>query len=1041
MRFKTPHDSRPPSLMNPLSMTLPNLRSIAQATHGAILVTICLCFISLISLTPTFAQNIDFRKQIQPILSEHCWQCHGVDESTREGNLRLDLRESAIAGGESSKLAIVAGKASESEMIRRILSDDPDHMMPPPSLQKPLSKEQIELLQGWIDQGAQYDKHWAFIPPSRSQVDLSQPVHGRKVNHAIDWLVADTLHKKGWPSTAQAKPWELCRRVYLDLIGIPPTPQQIEAFQAEGLAATVEKLLADDRFAEKWARPWLDVARYSDTNGYEKDLQRDQWAWRDWVLDAIAKDMPYDQFIIEQIAGDLLPNPTQEQIIATGFLRNSMINEEGAIVPEQFRMVEMFDRIDCIGKGILGMSLQCAQCHTHKFDPITHDEYYGMFAFLNNTFESRSWVYTPEQLTLIKEIRDGVALALSQYKEAHPDWETNFQAWKQQVLASRPKWRALRAELLETVSGLNHPVQESDDSILMVGHSSNDIFMIAPATLPVITGIQFEVLTHGELPFRGPGRSNVGMFDLREIELFVQKPGSSEWEKQKFSAASADFSNPEEKSADGKNSSGPVANLIDGKDETVWKSDRGLGRRNQSSVVVLQLEKPIENLQDHKLKIVWRQGEMIGCCRISVTDTPTPSAHAIDHDAILSMIESPEISLKAFQAWMATREDAKDQSLAIENHWKRFPSAKTSVLHMSERDARKARVTYTLKRGIWDQPDRPTEPQLLSSFHPPVQTPEPARLRLARWLVDKQNPLTSRVAVNRVWQEIFGQGLVETSEDFGTRAPVPEYQGILDTLAVEFMDSNWSLKKLVRSIVLSDTYQRSSHATNMMLELDPKNRWLTRGPRFRCDAETVRDMVLSISGLMHHKLGGPSVIPPVPQNVLDYNYVYPGYWKAAEGPERYRRALYMFRKRSMPDPVLSSFDAPNGDAACARRIRSNTPLAALTGLNEPIFVEAANGFAMRILRESPASDVERIEKAYKLATSRSATAEEKSQLIKFLEQQRKRLADGWLNPREIITGDPGKLKDLPEGTTPQDAAAWTLAARVLLNLDETLSKQ
>ena len=1041
MRFKTLHDSRPPSLMNPLSMTLPNLRSIAQATHGAILVTICLCFISLISLTPTFAQNIDFRKQIQPILSEHCWQCHGVDESTREGNLRLDLRESAIAGGESSKLAIVAGKASESEMIRRILSDDPDHVMPPPSLQKPLSKEQIELLQGWIDQGAQYDKHWAFIPPSRSQVDLSQPVHGRKVNHAIDWLVADTLHKKGWPSTAQAKPWELCRRVYLDLIGIPPTPQQIEAFQAEGLAATVEKLLADDRFAEKWARPWLDVARYSDTNGYEKDLQRDQWAWRDWVLDAIAKDMPYDQFIIEQIAGDLLPNPTQEQIIATGFLRNSMINEEGAIVPEQFRMVEMFDRIDCIGKGILGMSLQCAQCHTHKFDPITHDEYYGMFAFLNNTFESRSWVYTPDQLTLIKEIRDGVALALSQYKEAHPDWETNFQAWKQQVLASRPKWQALRAELLETVSGLNHPVQESDDSILMVGHSSNDIFMIAPATLPVITGIQFEVLTHGELPFRGPGRSNVGMFDLREIELFVQKPGSSEWEKQKFSAASADFSNPEEKSADGKNSSGPVANLIDGKDETVWKSDRGLGRRNQSSVVVLQLEKPIENLQDHKLKIVWRQGEMIGCCRISVTDTPTPSAPAIDHDAVLSMIESPEISQKAFQAWMATREDAKDQSLAIENHWKRFPSAKTSVLHMSERDARKARVTYTLKRGNWDQPDRPTEPQLLGSFHPPVQTPEPARLRLARWLVDKQNPLTSRVAVNRVWQEIFGQGLVETSEDFGTRAPVPEYQGILDTLAVEFMDSNWSLKKLVRSIVLSDTYQRSSHATNMMLELDPKNRWLTRGPRFRCDAETVRDMVLSISGLMHHKLGGPSVIPPVPQNVLDYNYVYPGYWKAAEGPERYRRALYMFRKRSMPDPVLSSFDAPNGDAACARRIRSNTPLAALTGLNEPIFVEAANGFAMRILRESPASDVERIEKAYKLATSRSASDEEKKQLIKFLEQQRKRLADGWLNPREILTGDPGKLKDLPEGTTPQDAAAWTLAARVLLNLDETLSKQ
>jgi hypothetical protein len=457
--------------------------------------------------------------------------------------------------------------------------------------------------------------------------------------------------------------------------------------------------------------------------------------------------------------------------------------------------------------------------------------------------------------------------------------------------------------------------------------------------------------------------------------------------------------------------------------------------------VVLELEKALENLQDHKIKIVWRQADMIGSCRISITDAPMPRAPAIDHDAILMMTQSAEPSEKTLLAWMATRQDSNDQNLAIEDHWKRFPNAKTSVLHMTERDPRSARKTYTLSRGNWDQPDRPTEPQFLASFHPPDPTPQPARLRFARWLVDRQNPLTARVAVNRVWQEIFGQGLVETSEDFGTRAPVPEYQAILDTLAVDFMDSNWSLKKLVRTILLSDTYQRSSHATKMMLELDPKNRWLTRGPRFRCDAETVRDLVLSISGLMHHKLGGPSVIPPVPQNVLDYNYVVPGYWKAAEGPQRYRRAIYMFRKRSMPDPVLSSFDAPNGDAACARRIRSNTPLAALTGLNEPIFVEAAAGFALRILRESPPNDPERIQRAYLLAVSRNATDAEQQQLLAFLEQQRKRLADGWLNPREILTGDPGKLKELPAEVTPQDAAAWTLAARVILNLDETLSKQ
>ena len=1006
--------------------------------HCGLVIHLCM---TLLLVAPSMAQEVDFRTQIQPILSEHCWQCHGFDESTREGGLRLDIQDAALAGGVSSHAAIIPGKASQSELVRRIRSEDTDELMPPPSLNKPLGPEQIELLERWIDQGAPYDKHWAFAEPQPIEADLSKPIHGRMVRHAMDWLVTDTLHKKGWPSTGQAKAWELCRRVYLDLIGIPPTPDQIEDFQKEGLEATIDKLLADERFAEKWARPWLDVARYSDTNGYEKDLQRDQWAWRDWVLDAIHADMPYDQFIIEQIAGDLLPNATQEQIIATGFLRNSMINEEGAIIPEQFRMVEMFDRLDCIGKGILGVSVQCAQCHTHKFDPITQDEYYGMFAFLNNTFESRSWVYTPEQLEIIQQVRQGIGAALEQYKDSHPGWLDEYQAWREQVLAARPKWQSLRAELLETISGLNHPVQESDDSILMIGHSSGDVFMIASPSLPKITGIQFEVLTHGELPFRGPGRNHVGGFELKEIELLVQKPGDTQWEKQKFSLATADYSNPETKSADGKSSTGPVANLIDGKDETTWKSDRGLGRRNQSSVVVLQLEKALENLQDHKLKIVWRQGDMVGSCRISITDAPMPTAPAIDHDAILMMLESPEPSEKTLLAWIATRQDAKEQIQQIEDHWKRFPHAKTSVLHMTERDARSARTTYTLSRGNWDQPERPIPPTFPSSFHPPVQSPEPPRLRFARWLADRKNPLTARVAVNRVWQEIFGQGLVETSEDFGTRASVPEYQGILDTLAVDFMNLNWSLKKLVRTILVSDTYQRSSHATKMMLEVDPKNRWLTRGPRFRCDAETVRDMVLSIAGLMHQELGGPSVIPPVPQNVLDYNYVYPGYWKPAEGPQRYRRAIYMFRKRSMPDPVLSSFDAPNGDAACARRVRSNTPLAALTGLNEPIFVEAAAGLALRILRESALSDPERIQRAYLLATSRNANDAEQEQLLAFLQQQRKRLADGWLNPREILTGDPGKLNELPPGTTPQDAAAWTLAARVILNLDETLSKQ
>jgi hypothetical protein len=1005
------------------------------------------------------ADGPDFRTQIQPILAEHCSQCHGVDESTREGGLRLDVRGSAMEGGDSGHAAIVPGHAQTSELVRRILSSDADEMMPPPSMKKPLSDQQKRLLQEWINAGANYEEHWAFVPPRAARVDLDRSIQGKKYNNAMDWLIAETLDQKGWKPNGRAEDWELCRRVYLDVIGIPPTPEQLEAFSRDGLEATIDQLLADERYGEKWARPWLDVARYSDTNGYEKDLQREQWAWRDWVIHAINRDMPYDQFVIEQIAGDLLPDATQDQLIATGFLRNSMINEEGAIVPEQFRMVEMFDRMDCVGKAVLGLSLQCAQCHTHKFDPITHDEYYGLFASLNNAYEARSWVYTAENLEVIRNIRRSITSELESYQQSNPSWRENYAEWRTGTLASQPAWRPLRAELLETISGLNHPVQEQDDSILMLGHTSNDVFMIAPATLDRITGVRFEVLTHGELPFRGPGRNGVGLWDLKELELLVQRPGSSDWEKIKLASATADYSSPDEKSADGKNASGPVSYLIDGKDETAWKADRGLGRRNQSSVAVVQLETPLEGVGDCKLKIVWRQGDMVGCCRISVTDAPNPIAPEIDHDAMLALAQpdtdagtsdrvtvGTEVADRDLLAWLRTRGDAAENVQRIEALWKQFPQAKTSVLHMAEREPDRSRQTYTLQRGNWDQPLDPVKPTMLTSFHTPDSEDDPPRLRLARWLADRESPLTARVAVNRVWQNVFGEGLVETSEDFGSRAPVPEHQAVLDTLAVQWMEQGWSQKRLLKSILMTEAYQRSSKATPELMEVDPRNRWLTRGPRFRCDAESIRDIVLSAAGLLHHRVGGPSVIPPVPQNVLDYNYTYPSYWQAAAPPERYRRAVYMFRKRSMPDPVLNVFDAPNGDVACARRMRSNTPLSALAGLNEPVFFEAAQGLAMRILKEVHATDgdseleIRRLHRAFLLTTSRLPSSSEQQTLLQFLASQRKRLADGWLNPREILTGDPAKLNALPEGATPQDAAAWTLVSRVILNLDATITK-
>jgi hypothetical protein len=401
---------------------------------------------------------------------------------------------------------------------------------------------------------------------------------------------------------------------------------------------------------------------------------------------------------------------------------------------------------------------------------------------------------------------------------------------------------------------------------------------------------------------------------------------------------------------------------------------------------------------------------------------------------------TPEQQRALFRAWLKAQPELQPHREAMDAQWQRYPEADTSVLHLAEREASNARVTYLLDRGEWDRPLQAIGPHTPASLHPLRATGAPNRLDFARWLASDQSPLTARVAVNRVWQAIFGIGLVETSEDFGTRAPVPDNLELLDWLAVDFMQHGWSQKHLIRRIVTSATYQQDSNCSAELLARDPQNRWLARGPRFRAEAEVVRDIALCASGLITHKLGGPAVIPPVPQNVLDYNYTYPSYWTPAEGAQRYRRTVYGFRKRSMPDPVMSSFDGPNGDTACARRVRSNTPLAALAGLNETIFVESAQALALRVLREGGETDAERAGYAFRLCTGRWPADAERAEILRLLGTRRTRLAEGWLSAREIASGDPKKHLELPPGTTPQDAAAWTIVGRVLLNLDETVSK-
>ncbi len=584
-------------------------------------------------------------------------------------------------------------------------------------------------------------------------------------------------------------------------------------------------------------------------------------------------------------------------------------------------------------------------------------------------------------------------------------------------------------------SGLNHPTQEADKSLLMQGHGSEDIFMIATPSLKNITGLQLEALNHRDLPHNGPGRSRYGTWAMKELEVLVKKPDSKDWEKQKLVNASADYSQP----------SNGVAFLVDGKDTTLWNADRGNGRHNEPSVAVVQFEQPLNLPEGTQMKVVWRMGEMLGCCRFSITTSLAPKVPPVDHAAILALQvptekRTPEQQQAIFAAWRHSITELKTINDEIDGLVKSMPKASTTILHLAERETANHRDTHLLNRGEWDQQREVVPPGTPAALHPFSADWPRNRLGFAKWLVDASSPLTARVVVNQTWQAIFGTGLVETAEDFGTRAPVPEYRDLLDWLAVDFMEHHWSRKHLIRTILSSATYQQSSVISTELLERDPRNRLLARGPRFRTNAEVIRDIALTASGLLTNKVGGPSVIPPVPKNVLDYNYSYPGYWTPATGPERYRRSVYLFRKRSMPDPVMSNLDSPNGDFSCARRVRSNTPLAALTGLNEPIFVEAARAMALRVLREGGADDAQRIDYAFLLCTSRRPKPEEREEVLKLLKSRRQQLAEGWLNPRAVMSGDPDILPSLPVKTTPQDGAAWTLVARVLLNLDETISK-
>lgn len=1002
---------------------------------------ILLCFASTV-----FAE-VDFASEIQPILSDNCYVCHGPDEKSRKGGLRLDQQDLALKGGDSGP-AIVPGNTSKSLILSRINlpHGDEDHM-PPPDKKDPLAPKQKDLLEQWIKEGAKWGKHWAFIPPERPK--LPKIKNDAWTKNEIDHFILARLEAEGLDPSSPTVPRTLLRRLHLDLIGLPPSLTDLRSFQPSELESRIAGLLASPHYGEKWAREWLDVARYADSAGYEKDLPREMHFYRDWVVEALNKDMGYDDFIIKQIAGDLVPDATQDDHIATGYLRNSMTNEEGGAKPEQFRIEGIFDRVDAVGKGILGITTQCARCHTHKYDPLTHDAYYGMFAYLNSIREASTPAYSVGQHTQIKQIKKQITALENRLKTENPDWQVVYQDWQDELLKSpRTTWTVQK---IAQYGDAGQKYQSlPDGSLINQGYAAT--MMSAPfqhqsSTVGTIRSVRLELLNDPYLPLNGPGRSMAGTAALSEYLLRVDGKDA------KFKIAHASV-NPPEAKIDPKRyplnaERGPDERItggaqfaIDGNHKTAWTTDHGPGRSNDPQIIVMELDEPITKAGTRDLKtfLVQRHGGFnsddnqtfnIGRFRLSFSSqSPTPfdTLPPRVREALLSDKRSPQQEALVFSHWRSHNPAFADINQQIEKLWKKHP---TPAVALVAKAVEKPRVTRLFERGEQTKPQHEVKPNTPAFLNPLPKGDPASRLTFAKWLVARDSPTTARTLVNRIWQSYFGTGLVESPEDLGLQSPRPSHPELLDWLAVELMENDWSMKHIHRLIVSSATYQQNSAHSSLLRERDPNNRLLARGPRTRVPAEVLRDIQLSTSGLINLEIGGRCVFPPAPEFLFQKPVSYgPKTWDVETDSQRYRRALYTFRFRSVPYPMLAVFDAATGDAACVRRTTSTTPLQALTTLNESMSVEAAVALGARILQTSIAD-------AFEHCTSRPPDAAELSVLTQLFESQKTAFTSK--SAQELIaTYQPLTLD--PSSQDPVQLAAATSVAQALLNLDETMTK-
>ncbi len=991
------------------------------------------CFICMV--IAAHAETPSFSRDVRPILSDMCFSCHGPDEQGRKGELLLSERDGALKGGESGQPAIIPGDPANSELIKRLYTHDPDDVMPPPSTKKTLKPEQIKILEQWIASGAKYEKHWAFVPPVKPQVPKSDAAN------PIDAFVQSSLAENGLQASPQAEKSALFRRVSFDLVGLPPTADEMAKYLADSSPLAyenaVDRLLESPQYGERWARKWLDLARYADTNGYEKDKPRTIWPYRDWVIKALNKDMPFDQFSIEQIAGDLLPNATTEQRIATGFHRNTMLNEEGGIDPLEFRYLAMVDRVGTTGATWLGLTLQCCQCHTHKYDPILHREYFSMMAFLNNADEPEIELPSPKQQSEAATRAAKAEKLLADLplkwpvKDATGDVETlrreslekAFAAWLTAQKSSTAQWQIIKP--VKASSNLPLLTIQEDATVFVSGDITKmDTYQIDLGKTPDgVTAIRLEALPDPRLPGRGPGMGYYegpkGDFLLGEFQLTADgQPVTIA--KATESYAKNNFGNQ-----------AAASYAIDGNPETGWSCAEGQGRAHEA---VFQLEKP---LTASRLNLTMMFGRHYACSlgkfRISLTSQGGEVVASKISSAVQELIHKPDLAAAEMQAlkneFLLTTPELAAARKEIDE-LRRPPSTLTTLV-MQERPPQNPRPTYLHNRGEWTQPTVPVEPGVLSILQPFPDGAPKNRLGFAQWLVSRDNPLTARVVVNRAWGTFFGRGIVKTQEDFGLQSSLPSHPQLLDWLAIRFMDDGWSFKKLHRLIVTSQTYKQSSASNPAGEEKDPENIWLWRGPRLRLGAEEVRDAALLSAGLLSKKMLGPSVYPPQPGNVTTEGTFGSLSWKTSTGEDRYRRSLYTFAKRTAPFAFANTFDAPTGEACIVRRDTSNTPLQALSLLNDVTIIEAAQALGAQ-LAATPGTSEQLATSAFLRCFSRPPVADELALVIDFYQKQQQR-----------FTVSPDAAKALAAKGSADSVisrAAWTAVARALMNMDEFVTK-